>query len=281
MTGPILVAGASGPLGRAVMAELAASDRAAVGASRSGDAGSFTLDVTDGAAARAALAELGPSAVIYLARPDLDGAADLETAIDEDISALRVFLEECVRARVKRLVFASSSAVYGTASATPLREDGDASATAPYARLKLAAEQTLEGFRADTGLTTLALRIFNVYGPGFSHSLVNRLALDMEPGMYMTDNFVRDYVHSSDVARAFRLAVDADTLATGVVNVGTGIGTGNLALLTLYSGRPYLAVDASDVRSFSVADTSLASRLLGFTHTVGLSDVVLYPDYLR
>lgn len=269
MNGPVLVVGASGPLGRAVVAELQAHSHEVVGVSRSGRR---QLDFTDPESARALLEVVQPRSVIHLARPDGDRADD---------EALAEFASLCSELGVDRFVFASSAAVYGTHSAVPRREDDELDSRAAYARVKRRSERALARVSLATGLPAISLRIFNIYGPGFEDSLVNRLVRGDHPAVYDTKLFVRDYVHSTDVARAFRLAIEVEHFGYIVLNVGTGTGVSNHDLLTLFPRAPYEPLPGEAVRSLSVADPSRIEALWHFAPSVAVTDLVLYPELVR
>jgi UDP-glucose 4-epimerase len=270
-----VVLGASGPLGRAVAGELRAAGHDVTAASRSGTAGGQQLDATDGDGVRRMLESTRPEALVYLARPDL-GDGDSDTTVDRAVDAFRSFIESCVEHGVQRLLFASSAAVYGTAERAPRGEGASVDASSSYAHLKLRFEAVLHDVSSTAGLAGASLRIFNVYGPGFDSSLVNRLVTDSQPPpvVYNTDSFVRDYIHGADVARFFRHAVETDGLPTPVVNVGTGVGTSNRALLALL-GRSTDAADPRDtIASFSVADPTVLRNAWGFAPAIDLGSAV-------
>jgi UDP-glucose 4-epimerase len=232
-----LLIGASSPLGRAILSELADSSRDIVPASRSG---SDRTDVTDRDSIRRLFEGPGFDEVVYLAspaRPIAEGVIEAHTAGLADV------LERAGRAGVGRFVLASSAAVYGPHSATPMQETSPRFGTSDYSRLKIASEDVLES-SATHGMSTLALRIFNVFGPGFGGSLINRLQSSTEvPELQLSADFVRGYA---------------------AVNVGTGVGVSNLELAALASPGAFVP-SPSDARSVSVADVRLAEAVLGST----------------
>lgn len=295
MTGKVLLVGASGPLGLAVAGELIARGHEVTRASRSGgvvageDGSAFLgaapvgfahLDATDSQQVRQILDLSLPSAVIYLARPVLDGEGDFAAQVDSDVNSLRSFAAECGRYGVQRVIFASSAAVYGTESASPRSESDTVIGNSPYAMLKLRSEAVLSEVGESSGFTAISLRIFNVYGAGFSSSLVNRLAVGQgtQPLVHDTDGFVRDYIHAFDVARAFALGLEAPGSGSAIFNVGTGIGTTNRTLLKLCPQAVYRASGTPDVASFSVADTSRIRSLWGFEPRVTVESAIREPD---
>jgi UDP-glucose 4-epimerase len=139
-------------------------------------------------------------------------------------------LDAASRASVRRFVFASSASVYGEPKTLPMRESDPVEPITPYCIAKLAGEQLLSFYAAKSKMSYLALRFFNVYGPGqptdaYYTSVIltflRRLARGEPPVIDGKGQQSMDFVHVTDVARAVGLAVDSE--ATGeVLNVGTG-----------------------------------------------------------
>lgn len=272
-----LVVGARSPLGRAVRAALVERDHVAVGTSRAGTDGTYVLDIADPASSRRALEAARPEVVIYMARPDLP-EAHVDRAVSSAVASLSRFAMECRDAGVLRVLFASSSAVYGTTCSRPVAEADATPAPGPYADLKLQSEHALAEAARRTGLTAVSFRIFNVYGPGFSHSLVNRLhaasAGGPEPRLYESDEFVRDYVHAQDVAAIFAVAASVPDLGSTVLNVGTGIGTSNMQLISLIPDARWKPAGHLQVPSVSIADVTRLREHLGLTPSTRLAEGV-------
>jgi UDP-glucose 4-epimerase len=226
-------------------------------------------DITDPAAVDLALAQTQPQYVIHLA--GLTGAvceSDAARAKAVNTDATEHLALKAAAAGVRRLVFASSAAVYGDAAHTALSESDPLNGSSTYARTKIDAESALERVAAQTGLEVVALRIFNVYGEGFPGSLVSRIAAasaDSPVVLKGEAGFVRDYVHGDDVATAIRaaLAMPMDS-AFMAINVASGVPVSNadLASLVPERSRPFVAVEPGG-QSFSVADVSLSDTHLG------------------
>ena len=180
-------------------------------------------------------------------------------------------------AGVRRLVFASSCAVYGRAKGA-LREDAPPDPLSPYAVTKLASEHFLRILSED-GLETVVLRLFNVYGPRQSpdspySSVVARFVRAVssgEPLILHGDGLqTRDFVYVGDVAEALDRAASTRGVAGGLFNIGSGRETSILALIAalrpLAGGRLKIVREPArtgDVRK-SRADTRRATRVLGF-----------------
>ncbi len=273
MSDSIAIVGASGPLGRATVRQFAGRGDDVTLVSRSGTEGSERLDIRNSVAAQMMLHSVRPRVVVYLARPEP------EAEITDVLSSLRQFASSCAAAGVQRLIFASSAAVYGTQQRSPRAETESLTTVSPYATMKLESEKVLADVAVTSGITVISFRIFNVYGPGFSNSLVNRLVLgdDPAPVVRVSERFVRDYIHSSDIARAFGNAAVTNEVESAIVNLGTGIGTSNSALLDLIPDARYQPDASVSAESFSVADTARARDLFGFEPTVELSSAIRNP----
>lgn len=199
-----------------------------------------------------------------------------------------VSLMEAMRdAGVKRVVFASSGAVYGEQAASPLREDLLPNPRSPYAASKLAAEAYVRTIGALVGIETLSLRIFNAYGPGqplpathppviprFVHQALYGGSLVVFGDGAQT----RDYVYVDDVVRALTAAAIAHPVPGGVVNVGSGVATSGRALVAAIAqavGKPVEAIYSqaeTGAVSRMQADLKLARKVLDFRPKVSLAE---------
>jgi UDP-glucose 4-epimerase len=178
---------------------------------------------------------------------------------------------------VRRLVFASSASVYGEPDRLPMSEDSPLHPLTPYCISKRAGEDLLGFYQRRAGLSWIALRFFNVYGPGqrttaYYTSVINhfvdRLRAGEPPLIDGRGEQSMDFVHVDDVARAGVLALEAerDNLA---LNVGTGVDTSVARLAAIlidavgadvepqFTGREVLV-------SRRAADTRRAREAIGF-----------------
>jgi len=144
-----------------------------------------------------------------------------------NVLATQRLLEAARRVGVARVVYASSSSVYGNAESYPVTEADLPQPHSPYGVTKLAGEHLCGLYAANHGLSTVALRYFTVYGPRQRpdmafHRLIEG-ALDQRPFPLFGDgSHVRDFTYVGDVVRANVLAGTAETEAGTVVNVCAG-----------------------------------------------------------
>jgi UDP-glucose 4-epimerase len=196
-----------------------------------------------------------------------------------------VVLSAAREAEVKKLVYSSTSAVYGDSPASPKPEGSPAEPISPYGASKLAGEYYCEVFRRSYGLPAAVLRYFNVYGPGQDPrgdyaAVIPRFIAEVlrrrPPVIFGDGTQVRDFISVRDVVRANILAMQRD--ATGVFNIGSGDGTTILELAKAVMGIGGLSREPvfekprpGDIR-VSVADISRARDVMGFRPKVHLAD---------
>jgi len=194
-------------------------------------------------------------------------------------------LEAAREAGVKKLVYSSSSAVYGDSPGSPKTELTPPEPLSPYAASKLAGEYSCEVYRRSFGLPTASLRYFNVYGPGQDPKgeyaaviprFITQVLRRNPPVIFGDGGQVRDFISVHDVVRANILAMQRD--AVGIFNIGSGDGTTILKLATAVMGIGGLSREPvldrprpGDIRE-SVADISRARDIMGFRPKVYLAD---------
>jgi UDP-glucose 4-epimerase len=198
---------------------------------------------------------------------------------------LRV-LELCEALTRPRLVFASTSGIYGNSAGAVKRESDLPSPATVYASTKLTGEQLLSLYRERFDFDDVSLRFFNVYGPGQSpkHPYANvtcrfsrAAALGEAVDLYGDGAQTRDFVYIDDVLDAVMAAATRPT-ASRLYNIGTGQDASIATLLEqvqLLSGAQIEvrrhAPWPNDIRHIR-ADISLAQRELGFAPQVSLRD---------
>lgn len=205
---------------------------------------------------------------------------DFAVYTENNIEATQVLLEACVGCPIERVVYASSSSVYGDKVAIPMTEQALPQPVSPYGVSKLAAEQLCYLYFSNFAVPATSLRYFTVYGPrqrpdmGFHRFL--RAAIDRRPITVFGDGEqTRDFTYVQDAVSA-TIAAAARGVAGRVYNIGGGSRVSInqvLEMIGRVSGRaPAVSVDSAqkgDMRH-TYADTSLARADLGFAATVSL-----------
>lgn len=244
------------------------------------------------------------------------GANDLGTA---------VLLEALIERPAPRLIVASSMSVYGeglyllederrvgnarrnaaqirnrqwdptgpggvTLQAAPTDEEKPVDLASIYALTKYSQERQTLIFGAAYGIDAVALRLFNVFGPGQALSnpytgvlanFASRLANGVPPTIFEDGQQRRDFVHVRDVARAFRLALEKNQAAGHVINIGSGQAYAIAEVAKLLAEAMGLDIQpeimgkarSGDIRN-CFADIGKARELLGFEPKFRLEDCV-------
>jgi len=208
--------------------------------------------------------------------------SDFRHYTEDNIEATQVLLEACVNVPLERLVYASSSSVYGDHAPIPMREDQRVQPVSPYGVTKLAAEHLCQLYQETQGVPAVSVRYFTVYGPRQRpdmafHKFV-KAALASEPiHLYGDGGQTRDFTFVADAVAA---TISAATRGTPgrVYNIGGGsrVSVNDvLALVARVVGKPLdircEAIQKGDMRD-TYADTSLARRDLAYAPSVGLED---------
>jgi nucleoside-diphosphate-sugar epimerase len=200
-----------------------------------------------------------------------------------NIEATQVLLEAVTRAPVlERLVYASSSSVYGDNTPMPFREDMMTQPVSPYGVSKLAAEQLCYLYHANFRVPAVSLRYFTVYGPrqrpdmGF-HKFLRATILGEAIAVFGDGEQTRDFTFVKDAVAA-TIAAGTKGVPGRVYNIGGGSRVSVNEVLDLIGRiagrRPGVRVDPAqkgDMRH-TYADTSLARADLGFAPTVSLEE---------
>jgi len=188
------------------------------------------------------LGEISPDVVNHhAAQMDVRRSVD-DPQFDARINILGLIhlLEGCKRARVKKVLYASSGgAVYGEQELLPTREDHPKSPQSPYGISKLTGEYYLSYYQTAFNIPSVALRYGNVYGPrqradgeaGVIAIFIRHLLAGNSPKINGDGKQTRDYVYVGDVVGANILALESTT--TGPLNIGTGHETDVVTLFEL------------------------------------------------
>lgn len=196
-------------------------------------------------------------------------------------------LEAARQAGVRRVVLASSCAVYGDNDELPLKEISQTRPLSPYAASKLTGEILCQTYYRAYGLPTVCLRYFNIYGPrqdpnseyaAVIPKFAQRLKAGQSPTVFGDGTQTRDFVHVSDVVRANLLACERDGAIGQVLNVASGRGTSLLDLISTLNdllgasiGPEFAPARSGDIRH-SRGDGALIATTLGFRPEMSLVD---------
>ena len=205
---------------------------------------------------------------------------DFPIYVRQNVTVTQRVLEACRRVDHLKVVYASSSSVYGDAEAYPTAETLRPQPVSPYGVTKLAGEHLCEVYRRSFGLSIASLRFFTVYGPrqrpDMAFSRLVRAAVRGDPfEVYGDGRQTRDFTFVDDVVRAVRDA--AGSRWSGVANVGGGSRTSLNEVLRIVGELcgdlrlVYRPTARGDVRD-TAADTSVAAAAFGYAPRTSLYD---------
>ncbi|NKQ10211.1 NAD-dependent epimerase/dehydratase family protein [Pseudomonas sp. SST3] len=199
-------------------------------------------DVADPQAVRRAVRGCG--AVVHLA-----AVASVQASVDDPLGTHQSNLvgtlnlcEAMREAGVRRVVFASSAAVYGNnGEGRPIDEDTPKAPLTPYAADKLASEHYLDFYRRQHGLEPVVFRFFNIYGPrqdpsspysGVISIFTERAQQGLPITVFGDGEQTRDFLYVGDLVEVLLQALEQPTVEVGAVNVGLNRATSLKQLLT-------------------------------------------------
>jgi len=189
------------------------------------------------------------------------------------LGTINVF-KAAIESKVKRIIFASSSSVYGNQEKLPLREDMEPNPISPYALQKLVGEQFAKLFTKLYGVPIISLRYFNVYGPRIDFNsdyslVIGKFLKQKAEGKPLTifgdGEQTRGFCYVDDVVEANIKAMENEKLKGGeVINISSGESYSINYLADLIGGeKQYLPPRPGDVLH-TKADITLAKNLLNW-----------------
>ena len=223
--------------------------------------------------------------------------ADPVTSLEININGTQNVLQAARDAGVRRVVYASSSSIYGNTPTLPKHEQMQPHPVSPYAIHKLTGELVCEVFTSIYGLETVALRYFNVFGPRQDPTseyaaviprFLTALIHKRRPIVFGDGEQTRDFTYIANVVQANLLAATSRAAVGYAMNIGCGEQVSlntvlHLAgeLLGVTPDVEYREPRPGDVRD-SLADISLAQLLLGYKPIIGFGEgLALTLDRLR
>ena len=183
----------------------------------------------------------------------------------------------------KKVVYASSSSIYGNTNSIPIQEISEKNPINPYGVTKLDDEKLAEKYH-NLGVSIIGLRYFNVYGVGQTNDyagvitkFINQINLNQSPIIFGDGSQTRDFISVEDVAKANLLSMESNT-DFSFLNIGTGISTSVKTLAEVMielSGKTleisYDDLPLGDVKE-SLADISLAKKLINWNYNTFLKN---------
>jgi nucleoside-diphosphate-sugar epimerase len=209
-----------------------------------------------------------------------------QECFDVNITGTTVLFEAARKAGVRRVVIASSAAVYGDADVMPIVEDIELRPMSPYAVSKRITEMLGELYTRSFGLEVVSLRYFNVYGPRQQPDSMYAAAIPIFLGRMMNDNSAtvfgdgtqtRDFVFIDDVVRANLIAAEQPAAAGHSFNVCSGCEISVLDLLKviheLFPNAPESVFSTRRVGDIykSIGSPEFSKRILGFDAQIDLA----------
>jgi UDP-glucose 4-epimerase len=225
----------------------------------------------------------GSDVLVHLAAlPSVQGSIDDPVSShDINVNGTLSVLEAARKSNMRRIVFASSSAVYGDQDVFPLSEELLPHPKSPYALHKYMGEELMKLWQELYGIETVSLRFFNVYGPHMDpdgpYALVIgkflKLRSEHKPLTITGDgNQTRDFVHVRDVARAIYEACTNEKVGKGeVLNVGSGVQNSVNEIARLIGGDIEYVPSRIEPHD-TLADISLIREFFNWEPVVTLED---------
>lgn len=232
------------------------------------------------------LKAVSPDVVFHLAAHIDDRASVLDPVMNADhneLGSINVF-EQAKRVGVKKILFASSCAVYGLPESLPIAETVMPRPRTPYGISKWVAEHYLDAMSLQSDVVAVALRFANVYGPrqdgskesGATAVFTSKLLGGVAPFMNADGTTTRDYVFVGDVVKALIAASEGNV--SGVFNVGTGreVNTKDLFLMIQQSVgtsiEPVMRPDVKDAVVRMALDARKMKEMFGWVPEVNLEE---------
>ncbi|MGB4768376.1 MAG: NAD(P)-dependent oxidoreductase [Candidatus Saccharimonas sp.] len=274
----VLVTGGSGRLGRAILPALADHKHEILLASRrpvevTENVKTIIVDFKNDDELESVFIKEKPDAVLHMASVvGRDCDMDSKNAYEINVDLTKRLGELASEYSVRSFIFISTAAVYSQETLSPTDEYSNIMPLSIYGKTKLEAENEIEMISHESNTNYISLRVFNIYGPNFDQSLINRLAISTEDtpvSLVGYDRFYRDYIHVADVAQSIVRCLDLTRVKLGysVYNIASGKAVTNKQVIDSLRSQgvePHYTIRGDEV-SYSWADISNATNDLDFS----------------
>ena len=190
-------------------------------------------------------------------------------------------LKCCAQNKIKKIIFASSAAVYGNCKDLPITEESKTEPLSPYGASKLSAENEIKRYASEFGFDAIILRMFNVYGVGQNDLysgvisvFLKNIAQNKPLVIYGDGEQTRDFVSIYDIVQAFDHVILSNGVKTFNIASGKSVSINKLAEILL-AGEKFKVIykeqKKGDIKN-SVVDVTLAEKELGFYAKRSLQD---------
>ena len=189
------------------------------------------------------------------------------------------------RLNVDKIIFSSSSSVYGSNPHTPWSENLELMPQSPYAQTKVLSEKYLKDFSEESNIDVLVFRFFSVYGPRMRPDLMmSKMANCIFSGeclkIFGDGSASRDYTFIDDIVESVMRGIETDCGKHEVLNVGSGNPISLKELISIFEniiGKKLLFEHVERIKeesSATWADSSRLQRILGYRPSTGIDDGV-------
>jgi len=246
----------------------------------------YRVDITDEASLDRVFDEVQPEIVSHQAAQHSVSVSTKYPKLDAQVNVLGLLnvLTNCTRVGVRKIVFASSGATYGTPVRLPIDEEVPQRPESPYGITKMVTEYYLRYWHEANGLNYTALRYGNVYGPrqdpngeaGVIAIFAKRFLKHESIRIDWDGEQQKDYVYVGDVARANLIALDHGD--NDIFCIGTGKGTSvneiyhDLEKITGYTPEVVHAPKRAGDIHLAYFNSSKAERILGWKAEVSMEE---------
>jgi len=204
-----------------------------------------------------------------------------EVYTKNNILSTQKLLEACKNSQIKKLIYASSSSIYGDVKSLPMKESATPAPVSPYGVTKLAAEHLCYLYSKNFKVPTISLRYFTVYGPRQRpdmafNKFIKAISSGEEIQVFGDGKQTRDFTYISDITDANILAMQSDVDDGEAFNIGGGsrrILNDVIKIIEKETGKKaninYIEKQAGDV-NHTYADTSKAADKLSYKPKISL-----------